>query len=39
MHINETSFSTVDLMPYGDTKNSGFAREEMTEQRIVKINT
>ncbi|ASP19462.1 NAD-dependent succinate-semialdehyde dehydrogenase [Antarctobacter heliothermus] len=46
VHINETSFSPVDLMPYGGTKNSGFGRagpryagEEMTEQRIVKINT
>lgn len=46
MHINEISFSRVDLMPYGGTKNSGFGREgpryageEMTEQRIVKINT
>lgn len=27
MHINETSFSPVDLMPYGDNKNSGFGRE------------
>ncbi|WP_068118771.1 aldehyde dehydrogenase family protein [Tropicimonas marinistellae] len=46
VHINETSSSRVDLMPYGGTKDSGFGREgpkyaveEMTEQRIVTITT
>ncbi|WP_342454070.1 aldehyde dehydrogenase family protein [Sagittula salina] len=44
VHINETSSSRVDLMPYGGSKDSGFGREgpryaveEMTEQRIVTI--
>lgn len=44
VHINETSSSRVDLMPYGGTKDSGFGREgphyavrEMTEERIVTI--
>jgi succinate-semialdehyde dehydrogenase/glutarate-semialdehyde dehydrogenase len=42
VHINETSSSRVDLMPYGGSKESGFGREgpryavhEMTEERIV----
>ena len=42
VHINETSSSRVDMMPYGGTKESGFGREgphyavrEMTEERIV----
>ena len=42
VHINETSSSRVDLMPYGGTKDSGFGREgprysihEMSEQRTV----
>ncbi len=42
VHINETSSSRVDLMPYGGAKDSGFGREgphyavhEMTEDRIV----
>jgi len=42
VHINETSSSRVDLMPYGGSKDSGFGREgpryavhEMTEERIV----
>ncbi len=46
VHVNETSSSRVDLMPYGGTKNSGFGREgpryavhEMTEERIVTIRT
>ncbi len=46
VHINETSSSRVDLMPYGGTKDSGFGREgpryaveEMTEQRIITIST
>jgi succinate-semialdehyde dehydrogenase/glutarate-semialdehyde dehydrogenase len=46
VHINETSSSRVDLMPYGGTKDSGFGREgpryaihEMTEQRTVTFTT
>ncbi len=42
VHINETSSSRVDLMPYGGVKLSGhglegprYAIEEMTEQRLV----
>jgi acyl-CoA reductase-like NAD-dependent aldehyde dehydrogenase len=42
IHINETSSSRVDLMPYGGVKESGFGREgpsytalEMTEERLV----
>lgn len=42
IHINETSSSRVDLMPYGGLKDSGtglegpkYAIEEMTEQRLV----
>jgi acyl-CoA reductase-like NAD-dependent aldehyde dehydrogenase len=44
VHINETSSSRVDMMPYGGSKDSGFGREgpryavhEMTEERIVTI--
>lgn len=44
VHINETSSSRVDLMPYGGVKESGsgvegprYAIEEMTEQRLVTI--
>jgi acyl-CoA reductase-like NAD-dependent aldehyde dehydrogenase len=44
VHINETSSSRVDLMPYGGSKDSGFGREgphyavhEMTEERIITI--
>lgn len=44
VHINETSSSRVDLMPYGGSKDSGFGREgpryaiqEMTEERLVSI--
>lgn len=44
VHINETSSSRVDVMPYGGSKDSGFGREgphytvhEMTEERIVSI--
>lgn len=44
VHINETSSSRVDLMPYGGVKDSGtgvegpkYAIEEMTEQRLVTI--
>ena len=46
VHINETSSSRVDLMPYGGSKDSGFGREgprytihEMTEERIVTVST
>jgi succinate-semialdehyde dehydrogenase/glutarate-semialdehyde dehydrogenase len=44
VHINETSSSRVDLMPYGGTKNSGFGREgphyavrEMSEEKVVTL--
>jgi acyl-CoA reductase-like NAD-dependent aldehyde dehydrogenase len=44
VHINETSSSRVDVMPYGGSKDSGFGREgpryavqEMTEERVVTI--
>ncbi len=44
VHINETSSSRVDLMPYGGSKASGFGREgphyavrEMSEERTVTI--
>ncbi|MFZ2648852.1 MAG: aldehyde dehydrogenase family protein [Burkholderiaceae bacterium] len=46
VHINETSSSRVDLMPYGGSKDSGFGREgpryaihEMTEERIITITS
>ncbi|HTP62764.1 MAG TPA: aldehyde dehydrogenase family protein [Burkholderiales bacterium] len=42
VHVNETSSSRVDLMPYGGSKDSGFGREgpryavhEMTEERVI----
>jgi succinate-semialdehyde dehydrogenase / glutarate-semialdehyde dehydrogenase len=42
VHVNETSSSRVDGMPYGGVKDSGFGREgpryairEMTEERVV----
>ncbi|NQW01795.1 MAG: aldehyde dehydrogenase family protein [Rhodospirillales bacterium] len=45
VHINETSSSRVDMMPYGGSKESGFGREgpyyavhEMTEERVVTIS-
>ncbi|WP_137894424.1 aldehyde dehydrogenase family protein [Ramlibacter sp. 2FC] len=45
VHINETSSSRVDLMPYGGTKDSGFGREgpryavhEMCEMRMVSLS-
>lgn len=45
VHINETSSSRVDLMPYGGSKDSGFGREgpafairEMSEERVVTIS-
>jgi succinate-semialdehyde dehydrogenase/glutarate-semialdehyde dehydrogenase len=44
VHINETSSSRVDLMPYGGVKESGsgvegprYAIEEFTEQRLVTL--
>jgi acyl-CoA reductase-like NAD-dependent aldehyde dehydrogenase len=44
VHINETSSSRVDLMPYGGSKDSGFGREgphfaihEMSEERLVTV--
>jgi len=46
VHINETSSSRVDVMPYGGSKASGFGREgphfavrEMSEERMVTIAT
>jgi acyl-CoA reductase-like NAD-dependent aldehyde dehydrogenase len=45
VHINETSSSRVDLMPYGGSKESGFGREgphyavhEMCEMRMVSLS-
>lgn len=45
IHINETSSSRVDLMPYGGMKDSGFGREgplyaikEMTEEKVITIS-
>lgn len=42
VHVNETSSSRVDVMPYGGVKESGFGREgpkyaihEMTAERLV----
>jgi acyl-CoA reductase-like NAD-dependent aldehyde dehydrogenase len=42
VHVNETSSSRVDVMPYGGVKDSGFGREgpryainEMTDERLV----
>ena len=44
VHINETSSSRVDMMPYGGTKDSGFGREgphhavrEMSEERMITL--
>lgn len=44
VHINETSSSRVDAMPYGGSKASGFGREgphhavrEMSEERMITI--
>lgn len=46
VHINETSSSRVDVMPYGGSKDSGFGREgphhavrEMTEERVITITS
>jgi succinate-semialdehyde dehydrogenase/glutarate-semialdehyde dehydrogenase len=45
VHINDTSSSRVDLMPYGGVKESGFGKEgpkyailDMTEEHFVTIN-
>jgi acyl-CoA reductase-like NAD-dependent aldehyde dehydrogenase len=45
VHINQTSSSRVDLMPYGGAKDSGpgregprYAIEDMTEERLVTIS-
>lgn len=45
VHINETSSSRVDIMPYGGCKASGFGREgpryavrEMSEERLVTVS-
>ncbi|MGE4239464.1 aldehyde dehydrogenase family protein [Ramlibacter sp.] len=45
IHINETSSSRVDVMPFGGVKDSGFGREgpryavrEMMEERLVTIS-
>lgn len=44
VHINESSSSRADLMPFGGSKDSGFGREgprwairEMSEERLVTI--
>jgi acyl-CoA reductase-like NAD-dependent aldehyde dehydrogenase len=44
IHINETSSSRVDVMPFGGVKDSGFGREgpryavrEMMEERLVTV--
>lgn len=46
VHVNETSSSRVDVMPYGGSKDSGFGREgprhaiqEMSEERVISITT
>lgn len=45
VHINQTSSSRIDLMPYGGVKDSGFGQEgphyaarEMTEERLITIS-
>lgn len=45
VHINDTSSSRVDLMPYGGVKASGFGHEgpryairDMSEERLITIN-
>lgn len=45
VHVNETSSSRVDGMPYGGVKDSGFGREgpkyairEMTDEKVVTIS-
>lgn len=44
VHVNETSSSRVDVMPYGGSKASGFGREgphhairEMSEERMITL--
>lgn len=44
VHVNQTSSSRIDLMPYGGVKDSGFGHEgpkysarEMTEERLITI--
>ena len=44
VHVNQTSSSRVDVMPYGGVKESGFGKEgpryamrELTEERLVTI--
>jgi succinate-semialdehyde dehydrogenase/glutarate-semialdehyde dehydrogenase len=45
VHVNQTSSSRVDSMPYGGVKDSGFGHEgpkyairELTEERLVTIS-
>lgn len=45
IHVNDTSSSRLDLMPYGGVKDSGFGQEgpryairDMTEERLVTFN-
>ena len=45
IHINDTSSSRVDLMPYGGLRDSGFGQEgpkyairDMSEERLVTLN-
>ena len=45
VHVNDTSSSRVDLMPYGGLKDSGFGREgpryaihDMSEERLITLN-
>jgi acyl-CoA reductase-like NAD-dependent aldehyde dehydrogenase len=45
IHVNETSSSRVDLMPYGGVKSSGHGKEgpryairELTEERLITID-
>jgi len=45
IHVNDTSSSRVDLMPYGGVKDSGFGQEgpryairDMSEERLVTFN-
>ncbi len=46
VHINESSSSRVDLMPFGGVKDSGMGREgpkyamrEMTDERLITLST